>query len=416
MAEETAHEIAGFRGMAEEAFEALGDCFRGDRLLAAGVGIGGALVLAGAVGTAATTSLLRNALAPAAMLGILAGFLVHAGLLVTYGALARMAMAARHGARITPGQAFAFAGLRSHILIGVPLFTLVVALGAGSLAGYVGAAMSASQSLGSALAPLALILLFALNVALVGAVLLSHCLTAPCVACLDPSFATVASRLVQIAQERRGSFLGYQAASVVVGLPLMALTTGLFLAAFQPALQVTAAGRAKATLMQQAAEPAPSRPPTGRGAEEGSRDWVEVLRGWAGRASEIGGAPLASAAAVLALLLGVFPLIYAASVESAIYIGLTGDRFLAMPEAAPGEAAAGTAPGKRPPIAHCWRCDAINRLEAPKCSKCGATLVVCPHCFGTNEPERVSCSSCGRTLVPELDPEVTVVADGGKHG
>ena len=407
MAEEHAPEVVRFRGMADESIEALRYCFRADRLLTAGVGIGVAFVLAGAAGTAAAAYLLRNALAPAAMLGILAGFLVYAGLLVTYGALARMAMAQRHGTAISLAQAFAFAAQRSHILIGMPLFVLVVAIGAGSLGGYIGAALAANRALGAAFAPVALVLLFALNLILVTAVLLSHCLTAPCVACLDPSFATVGARLVEVGRERLGRFYAHQTAAILGGLPLVVLTTAVFLMAFQPAFTATAAGRARALIQRQTERtpaPTPTLPGTAQSAPtEESRDWVTTLHGWARWASEVGGAPLMSAAAVLALLLGMFPLIYAASVQSAIYIGLTGDHFLAAPERTGAEGVAEAPPGKRPPIVHCWRCDAINRYEAGRCSKCEATLAICPYCFATNEPERAECSSCGRRLLAEED-------------
>jgi hypothetical protein len=316
-----------------------------------------------------------------------------------------MAMAERHGREVSLGQAFGFALQRSHVLIGMPLFVLVVAVGSGSLGAYLGAAASASQTLGAGLAPVALVLLFLLNLLLVTAVLLSHSLTAPCVACLDASSAAVASRLVQIARERLGAFYARQAAaSVMAWLPLMLLTVVVFLAAFQPALTSTAAGRARA-LAERLAQEAPARPPAlpsttpALPSEEG-RDWVERLRGRAASAADIGGAPLLSAAAVLALLLGVFPLICAASMQSGIYLALTGDRFLAVP-ASPEEAREASAPARRPPIAHCWRCDAINRYESEQCAKCGATLLICPHCFATNEPERVDCSSCGRRIAGE---------------
>jgi ribosomal protein L40E len=404
VAEEITHEVIGFRGMAEESFEALGDCFRGDRLLAAGLGIGVAFVLAGVAGTAAAIYLLRNALAVAAMLGILAGFLVYAGLLLTYGALARMATAERQGAEISLGEAYAFVARRSHILIGIPLFILVVTLGVASLGAYIGASASASQGLGTGLAPLALVLLFLLNLILVMAVLVSHCLTAPCVARLDPSFATVGSRLIQVGRERLGAFFAYQAAGAVVGLPMLALVAGLFLAAFQPSFQATALGRGRALLVRQAEEyPAATPVPPGgvqpSTAGEEKRDWVERARGWAEWAANVAGAPLMSAAAVLLLLLGMFPLTYGASVQSAIYVGLTGDPFLAAPEGAQATAAEAPTP-RRPPIVHCWRCDAINRYEADQCAKCGAALAICRHCFATNEPGRETCSSCGQSLAP----------------
>ncbi len=411
MAEEHLPELTPLGGMAEESFEALGDSFRGDRLLAAGVGVGAAFVLAGAAGTGASACLLRNSLVSAAMLGLVAGFFVYAGLLVTYGALARMAMAERHGLEVTLGKAFGFALRRSHVLIGMPLFVLVVAVGAAALGAYIGAAVSASQTAGAGLAPIAMVVLFVLNLLLVTGVLLSHCLTGPCVACLDASLATVASRLARIAYERLGAFYARQAAAgVIAGLPLALLTGLIFLSAFQPALTSTAAGRARA-LAERKAEEGPARAPalpsvTPRpSAQEEERDWVERLRGWASWAADIGGAPLMSAAAVLTLLLGMFPLIYAASVQSGIYLALTGDRFVALPESAEEPAAA--APVRRPPIVHCWRCDAINRYESEQCAKCGAALLVCPHCFATNEPERVDCSSCGRPIAQERGSEGT---------
>ena len=410
MAEEHAAEVTGFRGMVGESAEALRTCFQADRLLTAGLGSGVAVVLAGAAGTAAAAYLLRNALAPAAMFGILAGFFVYAGLLVTYGALARMSVAQRHGTTVTRSQAFAFAAQRSHILIGMPLFVLVVAIGAGSLGGYVGAALAGNRALGSALAPLALLVLFVLNLILVTGVLISHCLTAPCVAYLDASFATVGSRLIEVGRERLGSFYAHQAAAVLGGLPLVVLTTAVFLMAFQPAFVATAGGRATALVQRQMeAAPAPTPVPPGAAQPaptEEPRDWLTVLRGWAGWASNVGGPPLMSAAAVIALLLGMFPLIYGASVQSGIYVRLTGDLFLAAPEPLEPAAAAEAPPGKRPPIGHCWRCDAINRYEATQCSKCGAALATCPFCFATSEPGRGKCSFCGRKLAPaEGEPD-----------
>jgi hypothetical protein len=284
----------------------------------------------------------------------------------------------------------------------MPLFVLVVAIGAGSLGGYVGAVLAAHRAFGSALAPLALVLLFVLNLVLVTAVLISHCLSAPCVACLDASFAALGSRLVEVARERLGSFYAHQAAAVLGGLPLAILTTGVFLMAFQPAFTATAAGRATALVRRQV-EPAPAPASALPGAAqpapaEETRDWVTVLRGWVGWASNVGGPPLMSAAAVLALLLGMFPLIYGSSVQSAIYLDLTGDHFLAAPEPIEAESVAEAPPSKRPPIVHCWRCDAINRYGVARCAKCAAALATCPYCFATNEPERGECSSCGRRL------------------
>ncbi|MBM3500259.1 MAG: hypothetical protein FJX74_16500, partial [Armatimonadetes bacterium] len=273
-------------GLADGPFDALDDCFRGERLLAAGTGIAVAFVLSGAVGTAASTYLLRNSLVHAALLGLVAGFLIYAGLLITYGALTRMAAAERNGLEVSPAAAFGFSLRRSHVLIAVPLFVLVVAVGAGSFFAYLGAAAARSQGFGAGLAPVALVLLFALNLLLVVAALVAHCLTAPCVACLDASSATVVARLIQVGRERLGAFLAHQAAALVVGLPLLLLTTGLFLAAFQPAFTSLAAGRAEA-LAQRRAQEAPARPPAlpDGSAAEASRDWVERLQGWAGWAA-----------------------------------------------------------------------------------------------------------------------------------
>ena len=394
MADERSGELAPLRGMAEASFAALRDSFRGERLLAAGVGIGVAFVLAGAAGTVASGYLLRGAFMPAAMLGLLAGLFIYAGLLTTYGALSRMALAAQHDHPVSLAQAYGYALPRLHILIGLPLFVLVVAVGAGSLGGYLSALAAADRTVGAVAAPVALIALFALNLLLVIGALLSHALTAPCVACLDASPAGVASRLVQIARERLGAFLAYQAAGLVVGLPLMLFTAIVFVAAFQPAVTATTSGRAAASVARQF--PSSPLPDGASPTEEEPEDWVGRLQERAAWAAGIGGAPLVSAAAVLALLLLTFPLIHAASFQSAAYLSLTGDRFLAAPEG--GEEA--DTP-RRPPIVHCWRCDAINRYESDRCGKCGAALAICPHCFATNQPGQEECSACGRPVAAE---------------
>lgn len=390
-------EVARFQGLANEFFEALGECFQRDRILAAGIGIGIAFVLAGSAGTGAAAYLLQGPVSAAIVLTIVAALLAYAGLLLAYGALCRIAVAARHGQAVSVWNAFGFAVRRSHLLVGLPLCVLIVVIGVGSLGSHLGAALSASRSVGAVVAPLVILLLFVINLFLVTGLMVSHCLTAPCVACLDPSFATIASRLIGVARAQLASFYAHQVAALVVGIPLLLFSVTIFAAAFQPAVSAAIAGRAQAMVAQRADQLISGVEPGQRSTprdETGMQlaAWQERLGSFVLRA----GAGVMSIAAVLALVLGILPLIYAAAAESTIYLALTGDR-MAAPTKAEAELEA-VAPVRHPPIAHCWRCDAINRYEAQSCSKCGAALAVCPYCFATNEPEREECSSCGQRL------------------
>jgi len=415
MAEDTTLEVVGFRGIAEEAFEALADCFKGRRLMAAALGLATSLVITGALGIGVTTLMLRGSLAGASVLAILGAAALYIGLLLTYAALCRMAFVERHGNTVTAGSAFSFAIRRCHIVVGAPMFTAVVGLAVVSLGSWVGGAISANETIGAVLAPIALVLMFLLNLALVCAILLTHALTAPCVACLNASLTTAASRLRLIVRERFPSFLAYQAAVLVAGVPLLVLTAGMLAAAFWPAFSAVSAGRAVA----QASEAVPRGPasiaePGAWGGTEFGRPSTEEEAdetGWLGGGALSQG-PLIGVAAVVALMLLAPPMIFAASAQSAVYIGLTGGRFAEAPLAA-AAAAGEPLPEKRPPIVHCWRCDAINRYSAEQCSKCGAALAVCPYCFTTNQVVAEKCSSCDRELgesVAEEEETETVEA------
>ena len=318
MAEATAHEAVVGQTTAEDILAAFAGCFQPPRLLAAGLGLGVTVVLAGGAGIVAASHLLRNALMSATLLGFLGAGFLYAGVLVTYGALARMSAAEQAGCAVHPGEAFAFALRRVHILVGLPFVALTVAGGIGALGVALGSVVSGLPSAGSALAPLALVILFVLNLVLAVGLLLAHCLTAPCVACVDVSFAATAGRLTEIAQGRLGAFLTYQAAAFVAALPLIVFTAGLFLAAFQPAFLTTLGG---STALEPGVEEqaAPMSLPLA-----GSDDWADSLTAAVAWGSRVG-APLASTAVVLQLLLAIVPLVYWASVQCAVYRGLTGD-------------------------------------------------------------------------------------------
>lgn len=411
MSEAATGQVPAFRGVVEEVFEALGDCFRAERLTVGTLGLALSFVAAAVFGVTAAILLLRNSLGPAALFAVVAGFVLYAGLLITFGAISRIAMADRVGQATSATSALSFALWRSHTLVGIPLFTLLVALAVGFAGAWLGSKIVGQQGIGIVLGPIALIAVFVLNLILICAVLVSHCLTGPCVACINQSFVAVGSRLVQVFQERLHNFVGYQAAVLSVWLSLTALTGLIFVGAFVPAFHWLAAGGTEQQVSREA--PAPGRriepediwgqETQGTGATEEEADgWIEKLREWLQRDGRTNQAPLLGAAAILALLLGVCPLAFAAGAESAVYLGLTGDTPAEDSQARAPTAGVAEAPRpKHPPITHCWRCDAINRYQAGTCSKCGAQLAVCPHCFSTNDPSRAECASCGERLLPE---------------
>jgi len=415
MSEAATGQAPAFRGVAEEVFEALGECFRAERLTAGTLGLALSFAAAAALGVTAAILLLRNSLGPAALFAVVAGFVLYAGLLVTFGALSRIAMADRVGQATSATSALSFALLRSHTLVGIPLFTLLVALAVGFVGGWLGSKIVEQQGIGIALGPIALIAVFVLNLILICAILVSHCLTGPCVACIDQPFAAVGSRLVQVFQERLLNFVGYQAAVLSVWLSLTALTGLVFIGAFLPAFHWLAADGAEEQVSREAPAPGPGIQPEdiwgqetqGPGATEDEADgWTEKLRQWLQKDGRANQAPLLGAAAILALLLAVCPLVFAAGAESAVYLGLTGDTPAADSQARGPAAGVAEAPRpKHPPITHCWRCDAINRYQARSCSKCGAQLAVCPHCFSTNDPGRTECASCGKRWLPEEEAD-----------
>jgi hypothetical protein len=422
MSEAPTRETLGFRGLAEEVFEALADCFRLERLAVGTLGIALSLVAAAVFGVTASILLLRESLGAAAVFGVIAALALYAGLLVTFGAICRITMSGRAGESPSSGTALSFALWRSHILVGIPLFTLLVALAVSFGGGWLAGRVAGLQGIGGVLGPIAFIVLFALNLALICAVLLTHCLTGPCVACIDQPFAASGRRLIQIFQERLHNFMGYQAAVLLAGLPLIVLTAALFLGAFSPALSSLRHGRLKTEV---STETSPT-PPTRRvrpedvwgedreAAEEEPDGWIEKARQWLQEDATAAQAPLIGAAVMLALLLTVCPLVYAAGAQSAVYLGLTGDR----PSAAPGpqpstRTAPEPLPEKHPPIVHCWRCDAINRFQAETCSKCGAGLAVCPFCFSANQPGIEECTSCGARLQPREEAEAAAPEETG---
>lgn len=416
MSEATTYEAPAFRGIAEEVFEALANCFRLERLAVGTLGVALSLVATAVFGVTASILLLRDSLGAAAVFGVFAGFVLYAGLLVTFGAICRITMADRAGEPASSGAAMSFALWRSHIVVGIPLFTLLGALAVGFGGGWLAGEIAEQPSVGGVLGPIAFIVLFALNLILICAVLLSHCLAGPCVACIDQPFAASLQRLMQIFQERLHNFMGYQAAVLLAGLPLLVLTVTVFMGAFVPALGSLERGQLEGEVLGEAAAPAPTgrvRPEDVWGGEEteepqDAEGWAQQLRRWLQKDATANQAPLIGAAAMIALLLGVCPLVFAAGAESAVYLGLTGD----LPSAEPGErpperAEPEVAREKHPPIVHCWRCDAINRFQAETCSKCGAGLAVCPFCYATNQPGREECASCGARLRPKDEVEAT---------
>jgi hypothetical protein len=393
-----------FRGVTEELLEALAGTFLGGRLFAAFLGMAVTLVIALSLGAFAGTLLLKNLLGEAALVAIASGFVFYAGLLLTFGALCRMAAYERNDETITAGAAFGFAFSRSHVIVGLPLFALLVALGLIALGARIGYATGNSDVTGSTLGPLVLAILCVINLVLLIGVLLTHALAAPCVACAELDFSAVGARLIRIAQERIHEFLAYQTAILVVGLPMIVFMTVVFAVAFQPSFYAVARGRVHAEAARQEAvtPPATAVEPTAP-----ARSPVRALRYWVG--SEVpaaGGAPLVGVAAMALLLLGIVPLVFAAQAQTAAYLGLSGDRCLvgaATPPVRAAEAVSGL-PERRPPIVHCWACDAINRFETRACAKCGVALTVCPYCFATNQAGRTTCSSCGRPLTAEGEP------------
>ncbi|MGQ9731770.1 MAG: hypothetical protein ACUVX8_10915 [Candidatus Zipacnadales bacterium] len=399
MEQEVPNGVRKFRGMADKALEALTECFCWQHISAGMIGVGVAFVLGGAAGTMAAICLVREKFAVATMMGILAGFLVYIGFLVTYGALARLSVVGRNGGRITIGEALGFALARVHILVGVPLFVLVVALGVGSLGAFLGRQGSASENFGAEVAPLALVALFVINLLLLCAVFLTHSLTGPCVAYLDPSFIIVLSRLYQVGRNKLGAFFAHQVAVLLAGIPLMALTLIIFGCAFQPAFQATATGRVTARREERLLEK-PILPGISRSqeTEERAEGWVQRTQSWPLGALDAGNVPLLSAGAVLVLLLTVLPLIFVAAAQSSVYGALTGDSYVAVRSELQQPHGAAVVAERHPPIVHCWRCDAINRFEASVCIKCQALLVTCLHCYATNEPDREFCSSCGQRV------------------
>ena len=219
-----ADEIAAFRGTTEEVIEALAGTFRPSRIAVATLGLAATFVAALGFGAYAGVLVLRNSMEAAAFTGILAGVVLYAGKLLTYGALCRMAAVERQGETLAPGAAFSFAFSRAHTLLGLPLFALLVALGLGLLGVKIGFEAGDSQTLGSGLGAVVVILVFVLNFFLLCAVLVSHILTAPCVACTDRPFSAVGERLIQLFHEQLHQFLACQVPVLLAGLPVLLLS------------------------------------------------------------------------------------------------------------------------------------------------------------------------------------------------
>lgn len=396
---------AASRGIIEESVNALTETFRASRLFPATVGLAVTLAIALSFSALAGTLLLHNLLGEASLALIVGALMLYAGLLLTFGALCRIVAVERTGESIDTGAAFAFALSRIHVVVGIPLFTLLVALGLGALGMRIGYETGLSGA-GPSLGPLAMVAIFVVNLVLILVLLLTHTLTGPCVACTELAFSEVGTRLIRVAQERLHQFLAHQAAVLVIGLPLVALATAVFAGAFQPAFYSVASGRLRAEALREEpparsfseARPAPPPQPEPRGKLATLRRWAES------DLPAAGGAPLVGVGALAVLFLGVIPLAFAAAAQTSVYLGLTGDQCVAGARAAaPAEPEAGAVlpSERRPPTVHCWRCDAINRFEDERCGKCGARYVVCPRCFATNQLGRTVCASCGSTVPGE---------------
>ncbi len=406
------HSVVAFRGIIEETVETLAETFRASRIFTATLGLAVTLAVALSLSALAGVLLVGNLLAQASLVMIVGALALYAGLLLTFGALCRVAAAEREGETISSGAAFAFAFSRMDVVVGLPLFTLLVALGLGALGMRIGY-QTGFSGVGSSLGPLALVALFVVNLVLILALFITHTLAGPCVACTELSFAGVGARIIRIGQEHLHHFLARQAAVLVVGLPLIVLTSAIFLGAFQPAFYSVASGRLTAEVLREKATQAAlprRRAPSSEGTPSGGlgrlRQWTE---------SELpaaGGASLVGVGALAVLLLGVIPLAFAAAAETSVYLGLTGDRVVEAGAAAwaEPEAPAALRPEKHPPIVHCWRCDAISRFEDEGCAKCGARYAICPYCFATNQPGRATCASCGGNLCPEDEPAAAMAS------
>ena len=391
-----------FRDIVAESFAALRMCFGGKSMATAALGLGSALVVAGGLGLLAGALLLGEALPAATMAALAAAGVAYVGLLVTYAALARLAVVQRSEGSVTPGGALMYAVRRAHIVVGAPMFTLVVAIAITSILAWASGWASAHVTLGAILAPVALVVSFAVNLVLVCIIAITHGLTGPCVAALDPSLAGASTRLTQIAQQRLPSFLATQVAVLVVGLPLLLVTLGLSGAAFAPAFQSVNAGLNRAAT-EQAALKGPMPVPLDAsdafgiaGSPSAAAGGVDGPLG----GSALGLAPLVGVAVVVLLLVAAPLLSYAAAAQSSVYLALTGDE-VTMAQGRETESPPRGAHPKHPPIVHCWRCDAINRFDADRCSKCNARMRICPSCFATNEVEREECLGCGKHIAPD---------------
>jgi len=410
---------AASRGIIEESVEALAETFRASRLFPATLGLAVTLAVALSFSALAGMLLVRNLLGEASLALIVGGLTLYAGLLLTYGALCRIVAVERTGESMDVGAAFVFALSRIHVVVGLPFFTLLVALGLGALAVKIGYETGLSGA-GPSLGPLAMLAIFAVNLVLILVLLLTHTLTGPCVACTELAFSEVGARLIRVAQERLHEFLAHQAAVLVIGLPLVALATAVFVGAFAPAFCPVASGRLRAEALRAEPPPRPSseaRPALPPQPQRHGR--LGTLRRWAeSDLPAAGGAPLVGVGALAVLLLGVIPLAFAAAAQTSVYLGLTGDQCAAGAKAAaPAETEAGAVllVERRPPTVHCWRCDAINRFGDERCAKCGARYVTCPHCFATNQFGRTICASCGRTLpLQEIEVVGTSSSAGGR--
>ncbi|HJN16063.1 MAG TPA: hypothetical protein QGH10_11250, partial [Armatimonadota bacterium] len=381
--------VETYTGVLSDSFAALRTCFDGRRMGAAALGLGVSFVLAAGLGLVAGMLLLNGSLAGATLVAIGAVVVLYAGALVTYGGLAHMAISEGQGTELSPVAALGYSLRRCHIVVGLPMFALVVSVAVASISGWLALQIAAHETLGAALAPVVLVVVFLINLVLTLVVAVSHSLTGPCVACLDPSLAGASVRLTQVARQRLSSFIAAQAAVMAAAVPLLLLTIGLLAAAFLPAFRSVSAGRARAVAAQPGQRdpmPVPMDAPEAFGAADGSpggEDWVSDLVA----GGTMGLAPMIGVSAVVLLLVAAPLLTFASSAQSSVYLALTGDK---VPEAVEARASrrAEAAPEKRPPIVHCWRCDAINRFTAERCSKCGARMAVGPSCFATNAAER----------------------------